>query len=289
MQELARHNSLSVVVKSSTNIILDLLGMSSRVLRLFSFWSIMFKSCPRRDGVVLYLRADDVSFRGSIRFCAVNSLVLDLVLSVSRVCSARVIPEIASRAWARVNLAPQQHGYIWTLRHVINQERALTLPTSIGRYILNIYRKLRHPLAGYLGATMAAQKRVLGDSTNTRQNATVSPISAKKRKLNGPPSPVKTFKSSQNDHKVRIGSSQPKSQFEETLEKLTQDMTDLKENNSEKDQQWARPGMEDFDETVENLVFQQIEAEEGTVRGGETAIKLFGVTEVTTASSLLFH
>lgn len=66
----------------------------------------------------------------------------------------------------------------------------------------------------------------------------------------------------------------------ETLEKLTQDISGLKQNNSEKDQQWDRPGLRDFDENRDALVFQQIEAEEGTLHGGRTTIKLFGVTEV---------
>ncbi len=66
----------------------------------------------------------------------------------------------------------------------------------------------------------------------------------------------------------------------ETLEKLTQDISGLKQNNSEKDQQWDRPGLGDFDENRDALVFQQIEAEEGTLHGGRTTIKLFGVTEV---------
>jgi DNA polymerase delta subunit 1 len=61
---------------------------------------------------------------------------------------------------------------------------------------------------------------------------------------------------------------------------LTQDISGLKEQNSEKDQQWDRPGLEDFDENRDSLCFQQIEAEEGTLHGGRTTIKLFGVTEV---------
>ena len=37
---------------------------------------------------------------------------------------------------------------------------------------------------------------------------------------------------------------------------------------------------EDFNEMTQNLVFQQIEAEEGVLNGGKTTVKLFGVTEV---------
>lgn len=79
-----------------------------------------------------------------------------------------------------------------------------------------------------------------------------------------------------------FNSSQPApSQFEETLEKMTQDMENLKENNTEKDQQWRRPALpSDFNELTQKLVFQQIEAEEGVLNGGRTTVKLFGVTEV---------
>lgn len=79
-----------------------------------------------------------------------------------------------------------------------------------------------------------------------------------------------------------FGSSQPqqKSQFEKDLEKLTQDISGLKEKNSEKDQQWERPPLEDFNETRDDICFQQIDAEEGTLQGGKTTVRLFGVTEV---------
>lgn len=60
---------------------------------------------------------------------------------------------------------------------------------------------------------------------------------------------------------------------------MTQDIGDLKENNSEKDQQWERPPLGDFDEAKENICFQQIDAEEAMVMG-KPAIRLFGVTEV---------
>lgn len=98
-------------------------------------------------------------------------------------------------------------------------------------------------------------------------------------------SPSKKLKLSQNS--LKNGSSQPKSQFEEEyLEKLTQDISGLKQQNSEKDQQWERPNLDDFDEKRDSLCFQQIEAEEGTLHGGKTTIKLFGVTEVGTLTCL---
>lgn len=57
-------------------------------------------------------------------------------------------------------------------------------------------------------------------------------------------------------------------------------MSGLKKNNSEKDQQWDRPSLSDFNAQTDNLCFQQIEAEEGTLHGGKATVKLFGVTEV---------
>jgi DNA polymerase delta subunit 1 len=74
--------------------------------------------------------------------------------------------------------------------------------------------------------------------------------------------------------------SQPKSEFEEQLEKMSQDISGLKKNNSERDQHWARPSLADFNEGKDSLCFQQIEVEEGTLSGGKQTIRLFGVTEV---------
>ena len=126
-------------------------------------------------------------------------------------------------------------------------------------------------------------KRVLGDSTKAHRNISniPSPSAAKKRKLDGVPSLASTKSKAPNGNKFGPGSSQPKSQFEEeVLEKLTQDINGLKQKNSEKDQQWERPNLDAFDEERDSLCFQQIEVEEGTLHGGKTAIKLFGVTEV---------
>ncbi|KIX92378.1 uncharacterized protein Z520_11852 [Fonsecaea multimorphosa CBS 102226] len=133
------------------------------------------------------------------------------------------------------------------------------------------------------------KKRVLIDTTNTH-NVLKSPPSAKKRKLNGN-GPHVSFHSSQpgsNGFKSKLGSSQPKSQFEtEVLEKMTQDIAGLKENNSEKDQQWERPSLDDFNPDSDPLRFQQIEIEEGTLPGGKIALKMFGVSE--TGHSILLH
>lgn len=131
-------------------------------------------------------------------------------------------------------------------------------------------------------ATLPPPKRALADSTKAHRNVNPilsSPNTAKRRKIEVGSSPSKKLKLSQNG--LKNGSSQPKSQFEEEyLEKLTQDISGLKQQNSEKDQQWDRPNLDDFDEERDSLCFQQIEAEEGTLHGGKTTVKLFGVTEV---------
>ena len=123
------------------------------------------------------------------------------------------------------------------------------------------------------------QKRVLADSTNSRRNIAFSPQSTKKRKLDS--SPATALKGLPRGSNGKYGSSQPRSQFEEeVLDKLTQDLNGLKQNNSEKDQQWARPALGDFNPALDSLCFQSIEAEEGTLQGGRATVRLFGVTEV---------
>lgn len=123
------------------------------------------------------------------------------------------------------------------------------------------------------------QKRILGES-KSNHNAVPTPPSSKKRKLNGELTNG-DIPSSPSAPRTKLGSSQPKSQFEtEVLEKLTQDISGLKKFNSEKDQQWERPSLDDFDEKRDSLCFQQIEAEEGTLHGGKVTVKFFGVTEV---------
>ncbi|KAF2822289.1 hypothetical protein CC86DRAFT_358493 [Ophiobolus disseminans] len=134
--------------------------------------------------------------------------------------------------------------------------------------------------------TRTPAKRALAEASNNRANVQASPRSAKKLKLDngkgriGPP--IKKVNGS-------FKSSQPApSQFEETLEKMTQDLETLKESNTERDQQWRRPALsEDFNEITQNLVFQQIEAEEGALNGGRATVKLFGVTEG--GHSVLLH
>jgi len=124
------------------------------------------------------------------------------------------------------------------------------------------------------------KKRVLADATNTH-NTLKSPPSSKKRKLNGLSSSFNSSQANNNGVKSKLASSQPKSAFEtEVLEKMTQDIIGLKENNAEKDQQWHRPSLDDFDPKADELCFQQIEVEEGTLHGGKMTIKMFGVSEV---------
>lgn len=131
------------------------------------------------------------------------------------------------------------------------------------------------------------QKRVLGE-THTRQNV-ISPASAKKRKVDFyPSSPAPRFASSQNNPRNKLNSSQPKSAFEsEVLEKLSQDISDRKRNNTEKDQAWARPPVVDLQPERDTICFQSIECEEGALHGGRATVKLFGVSEA--GNSVLLH
>ncbi|KAK5687915.1 DNA-directed DNA polymerase delta [Elasticomyces elasticus] len=129
-------------------------------------------------------------------------------------------------------------------------------------------------------------KRVLQETTSSRRNQQVSP--SKKRKLDDVSKPQFKTPAKKAANGTTIGSSQPKSQFEEQiLEKLTQDIDALKQKNSERDQHWARPPLDDFNEKTDTLCFQQIDAEEGTLHGGKATVKLFGVTE--TGHSVLLH
>lgn len=125
------------------------------------------------------------------------------------------------------------------------------------------------------------QKRVLGDTTSNARNAFASPNAMKKRKLDNETS-GQLKPPTQNVQRKGFGSSQPqKSTFEEeVLEKMTQDINDLKQSNAEKDQQWERPPLGPFDPAAENICFQQIDAEEGRMAGDKMAVRLFGVTEV---------
>jgi len=125
-------------------------------------------------------------------------------------------------------------------------------------------------------------KRVLQESTNTRYLTPQD--SSKKRKLDR----IQNGRVVNGDEN-KLMSSYPKSQFEEHLEQLSQNINGLKEVNSERDQHWARPRLDDFDPSKQNLCFQQIEAEEGTLSGGKQTIRLFGVTEVSWIHNLSYR
>lgn len=120
----------------------------------------------------------------------------------------------------------------------------------------------------------------LADATNTRHKLQ-TPSAGKKRRYDGSPVNVQTPRQIKANG-PGLGSSQPKSHFEEeVLEKLTQDISGLKRHNAEKDQQWSRPPLDDFNEHTDSLCFQQIDAEEGTLHGGKATVKLYGTSEVT--------
>ncbi|KAI0514384.1 DNA polymerase delta catalytic subunit [Xylaria bambusicola] len=139
-----------------------------------------------------------------------------------------------------------------------------------------------------MATAVLPQKRGLGDASS-RRNIPSTPSSTKRRRLEPlTSSPASRLNSSQQGPASKLGSSQPKSAFEsEVLEKLSQDIAELKQANAEKDQTWERPPVVDFNPSRDNLIFQQIEAEEGFLHDGRRAIKLFGVTE--NGHSVMLH
>ncbi len=199
------------------------------------------------------------------------------------------------------------HSVRWVMRLVLHSRRVhvnVTFINSLAVFLclyryccvatFNTLPRQRYGLFKIDIATMPGRiadkpkKRVLTDTTNTH-NVVKSPPSAKKRNLNSN-GPNVSFHSSQtgaSGFKSKLGSSQPKSHFEtEVLEKMTQDITGLKHTNSEKDQQWDRPSLDDFNADTDTLTFQQIEIEEGTLLGGKMTLKMFGVSEVSRPSFL---
>ena len=112
------------------------------------------------------------------------------------------------------------------------------------------------------------RKRLLRESSNL-QNIAESP---KRRKANI----------------VKLDSSQGKSVFEsDVLEKLNEGLLDSKRLNTEKDQTWERPPLQDLSPNQQSLCFQSIEAEEGTLHGGASTVKLFGITSE--GNSVMLH
>jgi DNA polymerase delta subunit 1 len=144
-----------------------------------------------------------------------------------------------------------------------------------------------------MAASVLPQKRVFGEASSTRRNIPATPSSnTKKRRLEPLTSSPATSRipgSSQNGPKSKLASSQPKSAFEiEVLEKMSQDMAEMKEKSAEQDQSWERPPVAaDFNPKTHKLTFQSIEAEEGYLHGGQATVKLFGVTEH--GNSVLLH
>ncbi|CCU75143.1 DNA polymerase delta catalytic subunit [Blumeria hordei DH14] len=131
------------------------------------------------------------------------------------------------------------------------------------------------------------QKRIIGEAKNIRKGIHLSPSPTKKRKLESTSSPGLQYNSSQRVQNGKILSSQP-SRFEtEVLQKMSQEMAGLRKNNSEKDQEWSRPPLADLNPEKNNLCFQQIECEEGTLHAGKATVKLFGVTE--NGQSVMLH
>lgn len=138
-----------------------------------------------------------------------------------------------------------------------------------------------------MASTIVPQKRILGESRN-RQNSLSTTSEAKKRRTDNFSSTPSAFRGSQNGPGNKLGTNQPKSAFEsEVLEKLSQDMSNLKQKNAEKDQHWDRPPVEEFVPERDSLVFQSIEAEEGTLHGGRATVKLFGVNDK--GNSIMLH
>ncbi|KAK6543072.1 DNA-directed DNA polymerase delta [Orbilia ellipsospora] len=120
-------------------------------------------------------------------------------------------------------------------------------------------------------------KRVLNDQTSSH-NSHFNSVVNKKRKLDtSDPNYV-------NQKLAKL--SQVKSSFEEDLGRLTQEIGGLKGANAETDQKWGRPSLDDWIPNETDLVFQQIDAEEG-MWNGKTCVRLFGVTE--TGHSVLLH
>jgi DNA polymerase delta subunit 1 len=114
-----------------------------------------------------------------------------------------------------------------------------------------------------------------GTAPKRQLNSTDS-AAAKKRKVDG---------DLKNNRLAKLSKNQPKSGFEEELENLSQEISGLKNGNAETDQKWARPDLDpSFDPQTDNLIFQQIDVEDGNL-GGKPTVRLFGVTEVSVRRS----
>ncbi|KKA27387.1 hypothetical protein TD95_000499 [Thielaviopsis punctulata] len=151
--------------------------------------------------------------------------------------------------------------------------------------------------------TPTTHKRLLSDLSGASNGSSPSDLldSTKRIKTESfkipPPSSQSGFRhppSSQSDPRFRMLSSQPKSEWEDNLEKLSHDISESKQHNTETDQTWDRPPVPKFNAQTDSLCFQSIEAEEGVVNQGEpgresiqASVKLFGVTE--NGNSVMLH
>ncbi len=140
-----------------------------------------------------------------------------------------------------------------------------------------------------MASAVLPQKRILTDGTNRRNIPSTNLSTSKRRRLEPlSSSPASRLNSSQQRPGSKLVASQHKSTFEsEVLEKLSQDISDLKQANSEKDQAWERPPVVDFDPQRDPLIFQQIEAKDSTLHGEKTTVQLFGVTD--NGHSVMLH
>ena len=122
-----------------------------------------------------------------------------------------------------------------------------------------------------VAAAPPPQKRVLPESPASAD------ASLKKRKVDPAAQPPQ-FKAPAKISSGPNSGAPQKSTFElEVLEKLGQG---AKHKADTGDQKWERPNLGEWDARTTSLCFQQIEAEEGTLHGGKTTVRLFGVTEV---------
>ncbi|KAL5611613.1 hypothetical protein BROUX41_000803 [Berkeleyomyces rouxiae] len=145
------------------------------------------------------------------------------------------------------------------------------------------------------GLSQDSKDSVMGPPSKRPAAASaITPNTVKRNKLEGPS--ISRPPASQADPRFRVLSSQPKSEWENDLEKLSQDISELKQNNTEKDQAWNRAPVPPFDVSVDKLCFQSIEAEEGVLLQSDSTgagdsmqatVKLFGVTE--NGNSVLLH
>lgn len=144
-------------------------------------------------------------------------------------------------------------------------------PTNI-RVTVTLTLTASHSLSSHnFRASPQSNTSTMPTPTPKRPVPTSTDSAAKKRKVEGDIRHNRLTKLSQNV---------PKSAFEEELGKMSQEISELKNSNAERDQKWDRPALDpSWNPQTDNLLFQQIDIEEGHLNN-KTAIRLFGVTEV---------